>query len=118
MGSLAEKPEVSRIRQRRTVSEAGLAANRANAKLGCPKGKLGSEHLSLRDRCRVRDMEHIAILEEIAADSSNRGSRIAVNWNPRLLLPLSRPRVALFGLSLLCPFRRDTFNKGGQSFGR
>jgi hypothetical protein len=69
MGSLAEKPEVSRIRQRRTVSEAGFAANRANAKLGGrPKGKLGSEHLSLRDRCRVRDMEHIAILEEIAAD--------------------------------------------------
>src|SRR3981081_1014101 len=49
------------------MTPAALAANKANAqKAGRPKGKISLSDISFRDRCRVRDEEHIAILEHIA----------------------------------------------------
>src|ERR1700730_11401586 len=57
------------------MTPAALAANKANAqKAGRPKGKISLSDISFRDRCRVRDEEHIAILEHIAR---NEGFRLA-----------------------------------------
>ena len=61
------------------MTPAALAANKANAqKAGRPKGKISLSDISFRDRCRVRDEEHIAILEHIAHYSENEGFRLAV----------------------------------------
>src|SRR5438046_10556341 len=60
------------------MTPAALAANKANAqKAGRPKGKISLSDISFRDRCRVRDEEHIAILEHIARYSENEGFRLA-----------------------------------------
>src|SRR5256885_15153079 len=60
------------------MTPAALAANKANAqKAGRPKGKISLSDISFRDRCRVRDEEHIAILEHIARYSENDGFRLA-----------------------------------------
>jgi hypothetical protein len=71
-------PLLSRPQQRKTMTPAALAANKANAqKAGRPKGKISLSDISFRDRCRVRDEEHIAILEHIARYSENEGFRLA-----------------------------------------
>src|SRR3982074_3205002 len=69
------EPNVPAIRQRRPMTEARLKANRENAKKaalsgrsGRPRGSMDGNRLSLRERCRVRDEEHVATLERIAAD--------------------------------------------------
>ena len=60
------------------MTPAALAANKANAQqAGRPKGKISLSDISFRDRCRVRDEEHIAILEHIARYSENEGFRLA-----------------------------------------
>src|SRR3977135_3549560 len=60
------------------MTPAALAANKANAqKAGRPKGKISLSDISFRDRCRVRDEEHIVILEHIARYSENEGFRLA-----------------------------------------
>ena len=60
------------------MTPAALAANKANAqKAGRPQGKISLSDISFRDRCRVRDEEHIAILEHIARYSENEGFRLA-----------------------------------------
>src|ERR1700724_1028186 len=60
------------------MTPAALAANKANAqKAGRPKGKISLSDISFRDRCRMRDEEHIAILEHIARYSENEGFRLA-----------------------------------------
>ena len=65
------------IRQRRPMTEARLKANRENAKKGGrPRGSMNGDKLSLRDRCRVRDEEHVRILEAIAADSTHPGFQL------------------------------------------
>jgi hypothetical protein len=65
------------IRQRRPMTEARLKANRENAKKGGrPRGSMNGDKLSLRDRCRVRDEEHVATLERIAADDSHPGFQL------------------------------------------
>ena len=57
------------------MTESRLKANRENAKKGGrPRGSMNGDKLSLRDRCRVRDEEHVRILESIAADSTHEGS--------------------------------------------
>src|SRR5204863_5614043 len=60
------------IRQRRPMTEARLKANRENAKKaalsgrsGRPRGSIDGNRLSLRERCRVRDEEHVATLERL-----------------------------------------------------
>src|SRR2546421_4534675 len=78
-GGMDKLPLLSRPRQRKTMTPAALAANKANAqKAGRPKGKISLSDISFRDRCRVRDEEHIAILEHIAHYSENEGFRLAV----------------------------------------
>src|SRR5438046_1022789 len=74
------EPNVPAIRQRRPMTEARLKANRENAKKaalsgrsGRPRGSVDGNRLSLRERCRVRDEEHVATLERIAADDSHPG---------------------------------------------
>src|SRR5436309_3150313 len=58
------------------MTPAALAANKANAqKGGASKGQ--DSDISFRDRCRVRDEEHIATLEHIARFSENEGFRLA-----------------------------------------
>ena len=37
---------------------------------------MNGDKLSLRDRCRVRDEEHVRILESIAADSTHPGFQL------------------------------------------
>src|SRR3984893_14246243 len=59
------------------MTPAALAANKANAqKAGRPKGKISLSDIAFRDRCRVRDEEHIAILEDIAENDPNPGHRL------------------------------------------
>src|SRR2546430_17175803 len=59
------------------MTPAALAANKANAqKAGRPKGRLSLSDIAFRDRCRVRDEEHIAILEDIAENDPNPGHRL------------------------------------------
>ena len=77
------EPNVPAIRQRRPMTEARLKANRENAKKaalsGCsgrPRGSMDGNRLSLRERCRVRDEEHVATLERIAADDSHPGFQL------------------------------------------
>ena len=67
------EPNVSAIRQRRPMTEARLKANRENAKKaalsgrsGRPRGSMNGDKLSLRERCRMRDEEHVATLERIS----------------------------------------------------
>jgi hypothetical protein len=69
MGKEAKNPkEYSTLGVRRTVTPAKLAANRANAKLGGrPPGSMS---------CRVKDMRHVGILEDIAENSTNDGYRL------------------------------------------
>ena len=75
---MSKFPLLSRPQQRKTMTPAALAANKANAqKAGRPKGKISLSDISFRDRCRVRDEEHIAILEHIARYSENEGFRLA-----------------------------------------
>src|SRR2546429_1870780 len=64
------EPNVPAIRQRWPMTEARLKANRENAKKaalsgrsGRPRGSMDGNRLSLRERCRVRDEEHVATLE-------------------------------------------------------
>src|SRR5256885_10969265 len=78
------EPNVPAIRQRRPMTEARLKANRENAKKaalsgrsGRPRGSMDGNRLSLRERCRVRDEEHVATLERIAADDSHPGLIVA-----------------------------------------
>jgi hypothetical protein len=67
-------PLLTRSQKRKTMTPAALAANRANAqKVGRPKGALSLRDVAFRDRCRVRDEEHIAILEDIAENDPNPG---------------------------------------------
>jgi hypothetical protein len=67
----------STIRVRRTVTPAKLAANRANAKLGGrPPGSMSPIKCDLSERCRVKDMRHVEILEDIAENSTNEGYRL------------------------------------------
>src|SRR6266576_2451909 len=77
------EPNVPAIRQRRPKTEARLKANRKNAKKaalsgrsGRPRGSIDGNRLSLRERCRVRDEEHVATLERIAADDSHPGFQL------------------------------------------
>src|ERR1700724_1278488 len=77
------QPHVPAIRQRRPMTEARLKANRENAKKpalsgrsGRPRGSMDGNRLSLRERCRVRDEEHVATLERIAADDSHPGFQL------------------------------------------
>ena len=77
------EPNVPAIRQRRLMTEARLKANRENAKKaalsgrsGRPRGSMDGNRLSLRERCRVRDEEHVATLERIAADDSHPGFQL------------------------------------------
>ena len=57
---MSKFPLLSRPQQRKTMTPAALAANKANAqKAGRPKGKISLSDISFRDRCRVRDEEHI-----------------------------------------------------------
>src|SRR5438552_19065661 len=74
---------VPTMRQRRLMTEARLKANRENAKKaalsgrsGRPRGSMDGNRLSLRERCRVRDEEHVATLERIAADDSHPGFQL------------------------------------------
>src|SRR6266480_4913918 len=71
MGKEAKNPkEHSTLRVRRTVTPAKLAANRANAKLGGrPPGSMSPISRDLSERCRVKDMRHVEILEDIAENS-------------------------------------------------
>ena len=66
MGREAKNPkEHSTLRVRRTVTQAKLAANRANAKLGGrPPGSMSPIKRDLSERCRVKDMRHVEILED------------------------------------------------------
>ena len=48
---------------------------RAN-RSGRPRGSIDGNRLSLRERCRVRDEEHVRILEAIAADSTHPGFQL------------------------------------------
>ena len=74
---MSKFPLLSRPRQRKTMTPAALAANKANAqKAGRPKGKISLSDISFRDRCRVRVEEHIATLEHIARYSENEGFRL------------------------------------------
>jgi hypothetical protein len=65
MGKEAKNPkEHSTLRVRRAVTPAKLAANRANAKLGGrPPGCMSPIKRDLSERCRVKDMRHVEILE-------------------------------------------------------
>ena len=78
MGKEAKNPkEHSTLRVRRTVTQAKLAANRANAKLGGrPPGSMSPIKRDLSERCRVKDMRHVEILEDIAENSTNEGYRL------------------------------------------
>ena len=59
------------------MTEARLKANRENAKKGGrPGGSMNGYKLSLRERCCVRDEEHVRILEAIAADSTHPGFQL------------------------------------------
>ena len=91
---MSKFPLLSRPQQRKTMTPAALAANKANAqKAGRPKGKISLSDISFRDRCRVRDEEHIAILEHIARYSEN-GFRLAAIRFDR---GRGRPRQAIEG---------------------
>src|SRR5438552_16400427 len=77
------EPNVPAIRQLWPMTEARLKANRENAKKaalsgrsGRPRGSMDGNRLSLRERCRVRDEEHVATLERIAADDSHPGFQL------------------------------------------
>ena len=51
------------------MTEKALIANRANARrpgAGRPKGSMSADKIALRDRCRVKDSEHVSYLEHIA----------------------------------------------------
>src|SRR5437016_2649885 len=81
--TLRNPNESTAIRQRRPMTEARLKANRENAKKaalsgrsGRPRGSMDGNRLSLRERCRVRDEEHVATLERIAADDSHPGFQL------------------------------------------
>src|ERR1700730_6404580 len=78
MGKEAKNPkEHSTLRVRRTVTQAKLAANKANAKLGgSPPGRMRPIRRDLSERCRVKDMRHVEILEDIAENSPNEGFRL------------------------------------------
>src|ERR1700730_9711694 len=78
MGKEAKNPkEHSTLRVRRTVTQAKLAANKANAKLGGrPPGSMSPIKRDLSERCRVKDMRHVEILEDIAENSTNEGYRL------------------------------------------
>ena len=78
MGKEAKNPkEHSTLHVRRTVTPAKLAANRANAKLGGrPPGSMSPIKRDLSERCRVKDMRHVEILEDIAENSTNEGYRL------------------------------------------
>ena len=102
---MSKFPLLSRPQQRKTMTPAALAANKANAqKAGRPKGKISLSDISFRDRCRVRDEEHIAILEHIARYSENEGFRLAAIRDSRARSPQagnrglrSRRRHSIFG---------------------
>src|SRR5437868_15462057 len=106
------EPNVPAIRQRRPMTEARLKANRENAKKaalsgrsGRPRGSMDGNRLSLRERCRVRDEEHVATLERIAPDDSHPGFQlVAIQFGEDV-----EPRIA----EARCPRRSaDQTNKG------
>src|SRR6266550_1221930 len=74
MGKEAKNPKQhSTLRVRRTVTQAKLAANRANAKLGGRRpGSISPIKRDLSERCRVKDMRHVEILENIAGEQHYR----------------------------------------------
>src|ERR1700730_8637217 len=74
---MEKKPKIPILRVRHTVTPAKLAANRANAKLGGrPPGSVSPIKRDLSERCRVKDMRHVEILEDIAENSTNEGYRL------------------------------------------
>src|SRR3984893_15525255 len=78
MGKEAKNPkEHSSLRVHRTVNLGKLAANRATAKLfGRQPGSMSPIKRDLSERCRVKDMRHVEILEDIAENSTNEGYRL------------------------------------------
>src|ERR1700704_1959708 len=89
------EPNVPAIRQRRPMTEARLKANRENAKKaalsgrsGRPRGSMDGNRLSLRERCRVRDEEHVATLERIAADDRGFWSEVQRVYENRICTSL------------------------------
>jgi hypothetical protein len=62
------------------MTEKALIANRANARrpgAGRPKGSMSADKIALRDRCRVKDSEHVSYLEHIAANDKSGAVRVA-----------------------------------------
>ena len=81
MGKEAKNPKETKkpsaLRVRRTVTQAKLEANRANAKLGGrPPGSMSPIKRDLAERCRVNHERHVEILEHIAQFSTNEGFRL------------------------------------------
>jgi hypothetical protein len=83
-----------------TVTQAKLAANRANAKLGGrPPGSMSPIKRDLSERCRVKDMRQLEILEDIAENSTNEGYRLTAiaSTSPSNRGLRSRRRHSIFG---------------------
>jgi hypothetical protein len=75
-----EQPNLP-TRFRKTMTASALAANRANAKKvgskgGRPRGSVNADKVALSERCRVKDMRHVEILEHIAENDPNTGYRL------------------------------------------
>ena len=64
--SMDKLPLLTRSQKRKTMTPAALAQRPEG---GLPKGGLSLSDITFRDRCRVRDEEHIAILEDIAENA-------------------------------------------------
>jgi hypothetical protein len=84
------------------MTEARLKANRENAKKaalsgrsGRPRGSMDGDKLSLRERCRVRDEEHVRILEAIAADSTHPGFQVLTLDVLSPIAPAMPPLIAI-----------------------
>ena len=110
------EPNVSAIRQRRPMTEARLKANRENAKKaalsgrsGRPRGSMDGNRLSLRERCRVRDEEHVATLERIAADDSHPGFQLVAI---RDLMDRGWGRPSALTLVLSAPSYAGAYHRG------
>ena len=89
------------------MTEKALIANRANARrpgAGRPKGSMSADKIALRDRCRVKDSEHVSYLEHIAANDKSGAVDVREREYPAPL-PSSNPHESrLFNLS---PTTRD-----------
>jgi hypothetical protein len=86
------------------MTPAALPANRASGKLGGgkggrPPGSANADKVALSERCRVKDMRHVEILEHIAENDLNTGFRLAAismlfdrgNGRPRQAIEGSGP---------------------------